>query len=97
VLITTISREPPSPSEPHPSIVQSAIVHLLGGAASVYSGDDGLDVLWARPNPGYVMSLRFETEDRLSLSFTSAATRYAIVAAVVDGELELVTSEEPSL
>ena len=54
-------------------------------------------MLWARPNPGYVMSLRFAAEDRLSLSFTSAATRYALVAAVVDGELEIATSEEPML
>jgi len=97
VVITTLDREPASPTEPYPTVIQSAIVHLLGGAASVYSGVDGLAVLWARPNPGYVMTLHFAAEDQLSLSFTSAATRYSLAAAVIGGELEISTSEESML
>ena len=97
IFITTIEGEPSSPTAPNVPVIQSAIVHLPGGAASIYSGEDGLDVLWARPSPGYVMSLHFEAEDRLSLSFTGAATRYAIVAAVSHGDLDIVTSEESIL
>lgn len=97
IFITTVEREPASPSSPDGRPVQSAIVHVPGGAASIYSGDEGLALLWARPNPGFVMSLRFEDEDRLSLSLTGPATRYVIAASVGESGLEITTSERSNL
>lgn len=95
VLIITRSPEPTDAIDAE--ITQTGIVYLRGGAASILASSEGLDVLWARPNPGYVMGLFFEDEERLILSFTSPATRYSLTAEIVEGELLVATAEEPIL
>lgn len=97
VFLTTSNPAPSTPTSPDAPPVQSAIVLFPGGAASVYSGSDGLSLLWARPDPGFVMSLRFDDEERLSVSFTGAATRYVMQATVADDGLDILTSEESIL
>jgi hypothetical protein len=97
VFVTTIDDEPSTPTAPISGRTQSAIVLFPGGAASIYSGADGLELLWARPNAGFVVSLRFDEEHRLSLSFAGAATRYVMQATAGDDGLEITTSEETIL
>jgi len=94
VVITTLTSIAPTSGA---TTSQSAIVILDGGAASILSSADGLAVLWARPNPGYVMSLRFDAADALVLSFTGPTDRFRIAVNTVDGVMTVDTAEPGSL
>lgn len=61
------------------------VVQLSGGSASIAATAGGLNVLWATPKPGYVVSLDFETEDRLRLAFTSQR-KQTVLEAIWDGD-----------
>lgn len=95
--VLIITRSPEQPEAVDAATTQTGIVYMRGGAASILASDEGLDVLWARPSPGFVMGLFFEDAEALVLFFTSPTTRYSLSAEIVDDELVIVTAEEPNL
>jgi hypothetical protein len=66
-----------------------------GGRASFVAADDGLVLLWATPQAGYVAQMRLTTPEAITVSFTSNRNVWLVDAAIVDGELIVVSRQVP--
>lgn len=66
-----------------------SVVRVTGGSASIAAIDGRLTVLWATPQPGFVVSLAFDAEDHLTLLFTSHR-KETVLEATWDGEELLI-------
>lgn len=71
------------------------LVSVEGGRASFVLDDQSLYLLWATPQPGYVVSSREGEADGLVVAFSSARGVWVIEAAVIDGELIVTSGPEP--
>jgi hypothetical protein len=66
-----------------------------GGQASFVATDDGILLLWATPQAGYVAQMRLTTPEATTVSFTSNRNVWLIDAALVDGELVVASRQVP--
>jgi hypothetical protein len=66
-----------------------------GGRASFVASDEGLLLLWATPQAGYVAQMRLTTPEAMTVSFTSNRNVWLVDATIVDGDLVVVSRQVP--
>jgi hypothetical protein len=66
-----------------------------GGQVSFAASDDTLILLWATPNPGYVVQRRMTTSSVITISFTSNRNVWLVQAEVRDGDLIVFSEANP--
>ncbi len=64
-----------------------------GGGVSFAAANDTLILLWATPNPGYVVQRRQTTDTLITISFTSNRNVWRVEAEIRDGDL-IVSSDQ---
>lgn len=87
------ANEPVDPfSTPAPQV---AIETNEGGGASFVVTDNGLLLLWASPNSGYIAQLRASTASVITVSFSSTRNVWVIDARIEDGVLTVESRQVP--
>jgi hypothetical protein len=71
------------------------IIAVDGGQASFSHTNGTILVLWATPQAGYVVSTRVQTDDLVTIAFSSSRGVWVIEATLTETGLGIVTRPEP--
>lgn len=96
---TTDSVADPTSDVVDPSLLTSQsdvrVVSVDGGQASFAESDGSLYLLWVTPAAGYVATTREQSDERITVAFSSSIAVWVIEAALSDTGLVLDSRPEP--
>lgn len=100
---TPILSDLPEVTDPDPVAPGSAVAaethieHVVAGSVSLAGTDDHIRLLWATPRVGWQIEIQFVSADRLIVSFSDGSEIWTIVGQMVDGAIDVTTSQTSGL